>query len=384
MMRIPGRIPISISPFFWVTAALIGWINSIGTSNPLLFTLIWVFVVFVSILVHELGHALASVFFGQQPRIELIAFGGATYPEGIKLKGWKEFLVVLDGPLFGFSLFFLATLLLKLSLFTTPLIISTLQIFQWVNLFWTIINLLPIMPLDGGQLLRIVCESVFGTKGISYAMASSMVISALCSLLCFLFGLFIVGAIFFIFTFQNFDLWRRSKILTESDQNEYLSKELKEIEELFLQNKKEGLIPRLKTIREKAKKGLIFNVSTQYLATLEEEKGDNQKVYELLSSIKKYLSPESIRQLHAAAYEVKDYPLVSELSAISFQYFPGPDVAIHSAEASAALKDVEATIGWLQAAIKYGVVDLSPIISKEVFNFIQNDPKFREFVHSLS
>ena len=99
------KIPLKISPFFWVTAGLIGWINSMGTFHPFILTLIWIGVIFVSILIHEYGHALTSRYFGQHPRIQLVAFGGLTIPEGKRLKGWREFLVVLNGPLFGFLLF---------------------------------------------------------------------------------------------------------------------------------------------------------------------------------------------------------------------------------------------------------------------------------------
>ncbi len=37
---------------------------------------------------------------------------------------------------------------------------------QVANLFWTIVNLLPVLPLDGGQLLRIVLEAAFGVKDL--------------------------------------------------------------------------------------------------------------------------------------------------------------------------------------------------------------------------
>jgi hypothetical protein len=102
MIRIPGRIPVSIYPTFWIVAALIGYVNSMSWMG----TLIWMGIIFVSVLFHEFGHALTAVMFGKNPRIELVAFGGLTYHEGENLPFWKQFFIVLDGPLFGF--FFLA------------------------------------------------------------------------------------------------------------------------------------------------------------------------------------------------------------------------------------------------------------------------------------
>jgi hypothetical protein len=74
MIEIPGRIPLAIHPFFWVFAALIGWMNS----QTILGTLIWVGIIVVSVVVHEFGHAITAVLFKQKARIQLIALGGVT------------------------------------------------------------------------------------------------------------------------------------------------------------------------------------------------------------------------------------------------------------------------------------------------------------------
>src|SRR3990167_8564795 len=109
MIRIPGRIPIVVHPTFFLIAALIGFLYS-GT---VLGTIIWIAIILVSVLFHEFGHALTAALFGLSPRIELVALGGLTYHEGQKLPFWKQFLIVLDGPLFGFLLFIIASLLLQ-------------------------------------------------------------------------------------------------------------------------------------------------------------------------------------------------------------------------------------------------------------------------------
>lgn len=383
MLRIPGKIPIAISPFFWLTAALIGWINSMGSGSPFLLTLIWVFVIFISILVHEFGHALTSRFFGQTPRVELVAFGGVTYQEGNRLRGWREFIVILNGPLFGFVLFLFTLMLLNTGWFKSPVTLAMLQIFVWVNLFWTIVNLLPVMPLDGGQLVRVICESISKGNGLKYALFFSMLFSALLACFFFFIGYFLIGAIFFLFTFQNFATWRRVRVMTDQDQNDDLTHELKEIEDLLAKDHKAAALPRLEEIRQRAKRGLIFNLTTQYLASFRAEEGNFQEVYHLLSPIKKHLSPESTIHLHRAAYEMKDYPLVMELSGTTFQYFPDPDVALYNAEASAVLKQVEPAIGWLKAARKCGINNLKTIIEKEAFTSIREIPEFRDFWNSL-
>ena len=372
------RIPIKISPFFWLTAGLIGWINS----RSLLLVLIWIFVIFVSILVHEFGHALTLRFFKRSPRIELVAFGGVTYQEGARLRGWREFLVVLNGPLAGFLLFFASLLLLKQGLFSGQFMRMTLSIFIFVNLFWSLLNLLPIMPLDGGQLLRVICESISKTKGLRIALFLSTLFSALiaCYFLLFLKN-FLPGIIFFLFTFQNFVSWRQARFMTEQDQSDDLTSRLKEIEKLISSHQKRAAAFQLEEIRKKAKEGLIFTTATQHLATLRAQENNYFEVYKLLSPIKKHLSGELFMYLHHGAYEMKDYPLVFELAGETFQLFPNSDVALKNAEASAFMKLVEPTIGWLKAARKCGVSDLKTIVEKEIFASVRDLPSFQNFLN---
>src|ERR1700727_855793 len=101
MLKFPGKIPVLVHPLFWVLAFLIGWLNT----SSILLTLVWVGIIVISVLIHELGHALTAVAFGQQAQIELMGFGGLTHRRGgKKLKLWQEFLIVLNGPLAGFAL----------------------------------------------------------------------------------------------------------------------------------------------------------------------------------------------------------------------------------------------------------------------------------------
>src|SRR5947209_5378336 len=101
MIRIPGRIPVAVHPTFWLFAALVGYANSMSVLG----TMVWVAIIFISILFHEFGHALTALLFGKSPRIELVAFGGVTYHEGEKLPFWKQFFIVFNGPFFGFLLY---------------------------------------------------------------------------------------------------------------------------------------------------------------------------------------------------------------------------------------------------------------------------------------
>ena len=74
-------MPIRIHPLFWLIAVILG-ANSGGATE----VLIWVAAVLVSILIHELGHALVIRAFGFHPWIVLYGIGGLTIHNRLKLQ----------------------------------------------------------------------------------------------------------------------------------------------------------------------------------------------------------------------------------------------------------------------------------------------------------
>ena len=152
-------IPVGVDWFFWlITILLSGRVASGGQADwPAVG--VWTGVVFVSIVLHELGHALAGRRYGAQPSIVLHGFGGTTYLPGISLSRGQCILVSAAGPLAGF----LAGLLIlgaDVLIRDEPrLLRMAIHDGLYVNFVWTIVNLLPIQPLDGGQILREILGS---------------------------------------------------------------------------------------------------------------------------------------------------------------------------------------------------------------------------------
>jgi stage IV sporulation protein FB len=362
MFYFSGRIPIRIYPTFWIFAALIGYLNSMSFVG----TLTWVGIIFVSVLFHEYGHALTAALFGQKPRIELVAFGGLTYHDGQNLPFWKQFLIVLNGPLFGFLLFIIASILLQFPRLSSGMSGSILNLARIVNLFWTIVNLLPVIPLDGGQLLRIVFEKIFKARGFRYALIASMVTAVLISLFFFLYQSFIIGALFFLLGFQSYDMFRRTRHFSEKDRDEGLREMLTEAEEKMQTGQKEEALALFETVRKQAKEGMLYSLATQYAAFLKYETGYSKEAYELLVSI-----------------DQKNFPLVAELGGGCFQAWPTAETALRNAYAHGALGQAVPAIGWLQTAIQEGVHNLEEVLADESFNSIRQDPSFQHLLSSL-
>lgn len=173
-----GRIPVRVHPLFWLMALLFGF-----NSGGILQLLIWVVVVFIAILVHELGHALVMWMYGQSSYIILYYFGGLTVPVPSRWGGRstaasftsnQEILVSLAGPFAGFLLALVISIVViamggafsinwLFGFIPIPLVVlpaahwivnSFARTFLWVSVFWGIINLLPVYPLDGGNVAR--------------------------------------------------------------------------------------------------------------------------------------------------------------------------------------------------------------------------------------
>ncbi len=141
-----GGIPIRVDVTFLIVAALLG----IGARSGIV---AWVAIVFFSVLIHELGHAVAFRRYGVPPEILLQGLGGLTTgTPTVPLKRAQNIVMSLAGPLTGLVLVGLPALWYSRAADgLSPTADAFLSDLVWVNLAWSLLNLLPILPLDGGQ-----------------------------------------------------------------------------------------------------------------------------------------------------------------------------------------------------------------------------------------
>jgi stage IV sporulation protein FB len=160
--------PVRVSPYFWVGTLLLKLSGS-GKVQPS-DAAIWVAVVFVSILVHELGHAFLQRRYGGHPWITLYGFGGLASCGDCDPRPRAQIIIALAGPAAGFLFAALILLLLTVSghfvafqaswipviwmPFESPYVTIAVFYLLYVNIWWGIINLLPVYPLDGGRVSR--------------------------------------------------------------------------------------------------------------------------------------------------------------------------------------------------------------------------------------
>lgn len=178
-------VPVEIQPMFWLTGALLGGAIDARTKERVLAVMVFMIIMAISILVHELGHALVGRRLGGgYATITLWGLGGLAYNHGGRFNRSGNFWRIAAGPGAGFALGLLVVLLLCLGLgpqnglnltcrslfgvYLTPPSdelwafideggskLPIIRAFLWINFWWGVINLLPVLPLDGGRIAEL-------------------------------------------------------------------------------------------------------------------------------------------------------------------------------------------------------------------------------------
>ena len=242
-------IPVRVHPMFWLVTLVMG---EGAFRMGVAFLLIWVGCVFVSILIHELGHALTFLAFGVRSQIVLYGFGGLAIGGDQLDHRWQRIAVSAAGPVAGFlflGLVFGAVWVREPA--TLPVYVAmTKRYIGWpieqppirpavnakvhnekaggpnaakhkdkdddaddapdaerkdidrdmtrvywmvavfdlifINLVWGLLNLLPVWPLDGGQISREVCQGVTPDHGLYVSLGISLVTAGILCLHCIL------------------------------------------------------------------------------------------------------------------------------------------------------------------------------------------------------
>ena len=210
-------VPVSVSPWFWLGSAFLGYTF---LERGVRHLLMWVVCVFVSVLLHEFGHAFAVKAFGGRPAVYLVLLGGLCAFRRERMSAAKDVLISLAGPFAQFGL--LAVVLAGWLAYAAanggtydpsadPSLAGTMLVaLLFINVAWPVLNLLPIFPLDGGQVVRALLVKWRGRDGMLWTARVSLAAAAVCAALCLRYSTYML-ILFALLAVQNFQLMRANR-----------------------------------------------------------------------------------------------------------------------------------------------------------------------------
>lgn len=221
------RVPVRVHPMFWLVGLLFGMNSPNGVA-----LIAWVAAFFLAILVHELGHALVMRAYGFWPWITLYGMGGmASYNPAMSRTPpfWGRIAISFAGPGMGFLMAVVVgaalyaagrPLILAFPEVTSQIVVLERSIgaqvfpllpgqtvghgpqmlalwfgspvahfvndFLFICVFWGAMNLLPIYPLDGGNIAREVFVRINPRDGLPHALMLSGAVAAMVAVAGFL------------------------------------------------------------------------------------------------------------------------------------------------------------------------------------------------------
>ncbi len=230
---------------FWVAAIVLGWSycngwdynfsqSDIDSPGAPILLVIWSAAIFLSILVHELGHAMVMQYFGLPARMVLYHFGGLAISNNFgswdgarrgRLNAKDSLLISAAGPaaqlllamfVYGIGRYLQMPLELD-ELFQYYLNIAPPEVdppssaaaFIMFNaiitpsVLWALLNLLPILPMDGGNIMlhTMVMANIRDPQRNAHLV--SIFVAVLVAIYCLQFGDHMLGLMCFVFAASN-------------------------------------------------------------------------------------------------------------------------------------------------------------------------------------
>ena len=110
---------------------------------------------FVSVLIHELGHAIVGRSLGVEIKaITLWLLGGMAQFDRMPRGRGQEAIMAIAGPVTSYGLAAICWLILGWTPVDLPAFKFVFAYLTWMNVILATFNLVPALPLDGGRILR--------------------------------------------------------------------------------------------------------------------------------------------------------------------------------------------------------------------------------------
>jgi Zn-dependent protease len=194
LFGIPVRLHLSM---VLIPILAFGWVPGSGPA-AVVTTAALVVLLFGSVLLHELGHALVARRFGVRTMdIILTPLGGMARVIDMPRNPRHEIAIAVAGPVVSLAIAGIAlvsTILLAMAPIVPAVAFEGLGILMWVNTMLGLFNLVPALPMDGGRILR-------GLLALKYDFLKATRIAARIGRI-----IAVVGGVLAVFYFKSWSL----------------------------------------------------------------------------------------------------------------------------------------------------------------------------------
>jgi len=180
-------IPFFVNPSWFFILGLVTWsygsnlarFPTFSGATPWILGFITAILLFSSVLAHELGHSFVAIYHGIPVKsITLFIFGGLATLEKESETPWQAFSVAIAGPLVSVLLFGIFGLINANFSLSSPLTAIVAPV-AYINLVLALFNMIPGLPLDGGNVLKSIVWKITGNpnKGVIFAGKAGQVVA---------------------------------------------------------------------------------------------------------------------------------------------------------------------------------------------------------------
>ena len=178
------------------------------------YALIWIPILFLSVLIHELAHAgmIGILGFGSS-HVVLTGMGGVTINQR-RAKPWQDLLISLAGPFSSFGLALLSLWIYRNVEIaqTDRMLVVLMPLLVFANLFWGVFNLIPVPPLDGGHATREFFRMFLSEKtAFVVSIWIAMIVGAAVVVAAIKLGYYFVALYIAFFVYLAFQRWQDFK-----------------------------------------------------------------------------------------------------------------------------------------------------------------------------
>src|SRR6266487_4132654 len=176
IFRIAGiQLRIHVTFLLLIAWLAFGYYGQGGTAAAI-HGVVLILLLFLCVVLHEFGHALAARSFGiNTPDITLLPIGGVARLERMPEEPKQELLIAIAGPMVNVVIALGLFVAGGAQAFVNPSTVEGggfIAQLMTINILLVLFNLLPAFPMDGGRVLR----ALLATR-LSYARATQVAAS---------------------------------------------------------------------------------------------------------------------------------------------------------------------------------------------------------------